>query len=169
MEIGFDRELEAKLNRVAAENRRSADEYVRQLVKDYVDHDAWFRRRVRKGLDQLDRGESVSHEEVGADRADVPLIVRIRWSGEAVDDLTGIVAHIRNDNARAAERVAPSIYARASALASFPMGGRRDRIEGTRELPLTPLPFILVYRLIEVADGTAVQNVNVMHGARRWP
>ena len=37
-----------------------------QLVERYLDHDAWFRQRVRKGLDQLDRGEFLTHEEVGA-------------------------------------------------------------------------------------------------------
>ena len=28
------------------------------------DHDRWFRQEVKKGLDQLDRGESIPHEEV---------------------------------------------------------------------------------------------------------
>jgi predicted transcriptional regulator len=65
MEVHFSPDLETKLHRVAAENRSGADEYVQQLVENYVDHDAWFRRRVSKGLEQLDRGESLTHEEVG--------------------------------------------------------------------------------------------------------
>jgi predicted transcriptional regulator len=66
MEVHFTPELQEKLDRVAAENRRGADEYVQQLVENYLDHDAWFRRKVAAGLDQLDRGEFLTHEEVGA-------------------------------------------------------------------------------------------------------
>lgn len=65
MEVRFSQELEAKLNRLAAENHRGADEYVQQLVEHYVDHDAWFREQVLKGLDLLDRGETITHEEMG--------------------------------------------------------------------------------------------------------
>jgi hypothetical protein len=41
------------------------DGYVQQLVERYLDHDIWFRQRVRQGLEQLDRGEYLTHEEVG--------------------------------------------------------------------------------------------------------
>ena len=66
MEVHFTPELQAKLESVAAENRRGADEYVQQLVESYVDHDAWFRQKVTASLDKLDRGEFLTHEEVGA-------------------------------------------------------------------------------------------------------
>ena len=49
--------LPIKLEPVAAENNSGAEEYVQQLVEHYVDHDAWFRQQVKKGLDQLDRGD----------------------------------------------------------------------------------------------------------------
>jgi predicted transcriptional regulator len=65
MEVQFSKELETKLNRVAAENHSAAQEYVKQLVEHYVDHDAWFRERVRKGLKRLDDGEFLTHEEMG--------------------------------------------------------------------------------------------------------
>jgi predicted transcriptional regulator len=65
MEIHLHPDLEAKLNRVAAENNSGAEEYVQQLVEHYVDHDVWFRQQVKKGLDRLDQGESLSHREVG--------------------------------------------------------------------------------------------------------
>jgi predicted transcriptional regulator len=65
MELNLKPELQAKLARVANENNRGVEEYVQQLVERYLDHDAWFRQEVKKGLDQLDRGEFVSHEEVG--------------------------------------------------------------------------------------------------------
>jgi predicted transcriptional regulator len=59
-------ELQAKVERAAAENKSGAEEYVKQLVEHYFDHDAWFRQQVTRGLEQLDRGEFVTHEEVGA-------------------------------------------------------------------------------------------------------
>jgi predicted transcriptional regulator len=37
---------------------------VQQLVENYLDHDAWFRRKIKKSLERLDRGEFLTHEEV---------------------------------------------------------------------------------------------------------
>jgi predicted transcriptional regulator len=66
MEIDLPRELQEKVNQAAAENNSDAQAYVKQLVEHYVDHDAWFRQQVKKGLQQLDRGEFLTHEEMGA-------------------------------------------------------------------------------------------------------
>jgi predicted transcriptional regulator len=66
MKIHVPPKLQAKVDRAAAENNSGAEEYVKQLVEHYVDHDAWFRQQVKKGLDQFDRGEFLTHEEVGA-------------------------------------------------------------------------------------------------------
>ncbi|MBZ5624303.1 MAG: type II toxin-antitoxin system RelE/ParE family toxin [Acidobacteriia bacterium] len=82
-------------------------------------------------------------------------------------DLEQIVGYIRSDNPVAARRVAQSIYDRASTLADFPRLGRKGRVSGTRELSTTPLPFIVVYRVLEQAD--AVEIVNIIHSAQRWP
>jgi predicted transcriptional regulator len=66
MDVHLPPELQAKVDRAAAENNSGAEEYVKQLVEHYLDHDTWFRQQVKKGLDQLDRGEFLTHEEVGA-------------------------------------------------------------------------------------------------------
>ena len=66
MEVHFTPELQAKLESVAAENQRDADECVQQLVESYVDHDAWFRQKVTTRIDRLDSGEYLTHKEVGA-------------------------------------------------------------------------------------------------------
>jgi predicted transcriptional regulator len=66
MEVHFTPELQEKLTRVAAENSRRPDDYVQQLVESYLDYDAWFRQKVTASLGRLDRGEFVSHDEVGA-------------------------------------------------------------------------------------------------------
>jgi len=52
MEVHFKPELQAKVDRVAAENRSGADDYVQQLVENYLD-DAWFRKKVTGSLGGL--------------------------------------------------------------------------------------------------------------------
>ncbi len=66
MEVNLNPELQAKLARIAAENNSPAEEYTRQLIEHYLDHDAWFREKVKKGLGQLDKDEYVTHDEIGA-------------------------------------------------------------------------------------------------------
>jgi predicted transcriptional regulator len=65
MELHLTPELQAKVDQTAAENNSDAEEYVRQLVEHYLDHDAWFRQKVKTGLAQLNRREFLTHEEVG--------------------------------------------------------------------------------------------------------
>ena len=64
MEISLAPELEAKLNRIASETGKGANQVVQELVANYLDHDEWFKREVKQGLSSLDDGKSVSHEEV---------------------------------------------------------------------------------------------------------
>jgi hypothetical protein len=52
MEVNFSPEKQAKLDRVAADLGS--------------DHGAWFRRNVAGSLEQLDRGEFMTHEDVGS-------------------------------------------------------------------------------------------------------
>jgi len=65
VEVDFSPETEAKLQQAAKENGSASAEYVRQLVEHYLDYDAWFRQKVNKGLEHLDSGQYLTHEEVG--------------------------------------------------------------------------------------------------------
>ena len=91
--------------------------------------------------------------------------MEIRWSPEAVLDFTAIIQYIRQDNSSAALRVARAIYDAVAQLNTFPNRGRPGRINGTRELPLPRLPFVVVYRVRE----NAVEIVRLLHGAQQWP
>jgi toxin ParE1/3/4 len=91
--------------------------------------------------------------------------MQIRWSPAAADDFFRIVEYIRKENPSAAERIARTIYDAAGSLKSFPNRGRPGRVEGTRELPLPPLPFLVVYRLVK----DRVEIANIIHGAQHWP
>ena len=44
MEVHLPPELQAKVNRAAAENNSGSEEYVKQLLECYLEHDAWFRQ-----------------------------------------------------------------------------------------------------------------------------
>jgi len=65
MEISLAPELEARLARIASEAGKAANQVVQELVADYLNQDECFKNEVQKGLDSLDGGKFVSHEEVG--------------------------------------------------------------------------------------------------------
>jgi toxin ParE1/3/4 len=91
--------------------------------------------------------------------------MQLRWSPAAAADLFRIIEFIRQENAPAARRIARTIYGSAASLKSFPNKGRTGRVEGTRELALPPLPFVVVYRI----RRDVVEIANVIHGAQKWP
>ncbi|PYT94798.1 MAG: type II toxin-antitoxin system mRNA interferase toxin, RelE/StbE family [Acidobacteria bacterium] len=91
--------------------------------------------------------------------------MQIRWSPAAAEDLSRIFEYICPENPSAAQRIVKTIYESAGSLESFPYRGRVGRVDGTRELPLPSLPFVVVYRVLE----EAVEIAAVIHGAQRWP
>jgi predicted transcriptional regulator len=58
-------EEEAQLVELAAGDGRTAGDLVREAIRRYVEDDAKFIAAVMDGLASLDRGEFVSHEDVG--------------------------------------------------------------------------------------------------------
>jgi predicted transcriptional regulator len=56
----------AKLTRIAHERGMDAEAVAREAIERLVDYDDWFLREVDKGVAQVDRGETLSHEDVGA-------------------------------------------------------------------------------------------------------
>jgi toxin ParE1/3/4 len=56
-----------------------------------------------------------------------------------------------------------TIYESPRQLLTFPALGRPGKVEGTRELVLAPLPYVLVY----VFDGEIIHRI--LHGAQKWP
>jgi predicted transcriptional regulator len=66
MEVSLNPDVQAKLARLAAERGRDAEALAREAIERFVNYDEWFINEVEKGLAQLDRGEVLTHEEVGA-------------------------------------------------------------------------------------------------------
>lgn len=92
--------------------------------------------------------------------------MRVRWTEPAARDLTEICDYIQEKGSPAtARRVALSIFESAAGLAKFPEQGRIGRKPGTRELILSRLPYLGVYRV----RGETVEILRILHGARKWP
>lgn len=87
------------------------------------------------------------------------------WTKRAIRRLASIHDYIAKDNPAAAARVAELIVLSALRLQGFPLTGRPGRIEGTRELVIPGLPYIIPYRVI----GDSVQILSVIHTSRMWP
>ena len=85
----------------------------------------------------------------------------IRWSPEAAADFAGIIDYIHPTESLSRRSNWPSMYDSVNSLESFPNRGRPGRIDGTRELVLAPLPFIIVHRVTR----EAVEVVRALHGA----
>jgi predicted transcriptional regulator len=66
MNVHVPPELEAKLNRLAAETGRNADQVALDLLANSVDHDDWFRREVEKGRASAREGRLLDHDEVAS-------------------------------------------------------------------------------------------------------
>jgi len=66
MDVHLSPELQAKLERLAAHQGRDAESLVQETLERLVEYDEWFIREVEKGLAQVERGEVLEHEEVGA-------------------------------------------------------------------------------------------------------
>ena len=65
MEVHLNPDVQAKLDRLAAEQGRDTEALAEEAIARFVDHDEWFMREVEKGLASSERGEFLNHEEVG--------------------------------------------------------------------------------------------------------
>jgi len=65
MEVHFTPELEAKLTHSAAKQGRNPDELVQDVLARYLEEEARFVEAVKRGEGAFERGEYLTHEQVG--------------------------------------------------------------------------------------------------------
>ena len=65
MQVHFTPELEAKLAQSAALQGRNPDDLVQEVVARYFDEQSRFIEAVTRGEETLQRGEYITHEQVG--------------------------------------------------------------------------------------------------------
>lgn len=91
--------------------------------------------------------------------------MQLRWTEEAADDLESITDYLVDHAPDRAPELVRTIYDAPSTLLPFPNRGRPGKKEGTRELVLSPLPYIVVYTVL----GDVIFVVRILHGAQKWP
>jgi addiction module RelE/StbE family toxin len=92
--------------------------------------------------------------------------MQLEWSPHAVADLKAISEYIEQDRSlETANRIARAIYSAIHSLRTTPYRGRLGRIEGTREMVVSSLPYVVVYRVFD----ERLLILNIVHGAQRWP
>jgi len=65
MEVHFTPDLEAKLTQRAAQEGRKLDETVQDVVARYFEEEGRLVEAVKRGEAALERGEFLTHEQVG--------------------------------------------------------------------------------------------------------
>ncbi len=65
MEVHFDPDLQAKLTERATQQGRNPDEVVQDVVARYFEEEDRFVEAVKRGEAALERGEFLTHEQVG--------------------------------------------------------------------------------------------------------
>lgn len=88
----------------------------------------------------------------------------IRWLSSALVELDRIHGYIARENPRAAARVFRQIRKAPRQLARFPQLGRPSQVEGTRELVVTGLPYLIIYRVA----GDDVEILRIFHTSMDW-
>ena len=65
MEVHFPPELEAKLAHSAAQQGRNPDELLQDVLTRHFEEEARFVEAVKRGEEALQRGEYLTHDQVG--------------------------------------------------------------------------------------------------------
>lgn len=91
--------------------------------------------------------------------------MQLRWTEQAADDLERIADYLLTHVPDRAPELIRAVYDAPTALLTFPNRGRPGKLAGTRELVLTPLPYVVVYAIRE----DIIFVVRILHGAQQWP
>lgn len=91
--------------------------------------------------------------------------MRLDWARDADSDLESIEDYIGRDNAESAFRILAEIVRQVEMLEEHPGIGRPGRVEGTRELVIAGLPYVVAY----LHRGDTITVLRVLHGAMKWP
>lgn len=92
--------------------------------------------------------------------------MRVVWTRRYLRELAAIGDYLLERNPAAAARIVRAIHGRTlRLLTQNAFLGRRGEIEGTRELVLADLGYIVAYRV----QDDHVEVLFVQHGNRAWP
>lgn len=91
--------------------------------------------------------------------------MRVKWTRAASRDLNFVAEYIGGNNPGAAVDTVLKIIQQVGMLAAHPGIGRPGRLEDTRELAVTGLPYVVPY----IDERDTVTVLRVLPGAMKWP
>jgi plasmid stabilization system protein ParE len=80
----------------------------------------------------------------------------------AADDLEGISNYLHLYHPSFANSTIQRLYDAAKSLKAFPYRGRVGRKDGTRELVLAPMPYLMIYAV----DDQSIHILRFLHAAQ---
>ena len=91
--------------------------------------------------------------------------MRVRWTRAAAEDFELIKDYLTKHSPQFAQPIVLELYELIRSLKVSPRRGRVGREEGTRELVVPRLPYIVAYRIKE----QTVEILHSYHGAQDRP
>lgn len=91
--------------------------------------------------------------------------MELRWTAAAADDLEHIADYLLEKSPENAEKLIRRIFDAPALLKTFPNRGRSGKKQGTRELVVSSLPYVVVYQV----TSDVLYIVRILHGAQDWP
>ena len=91
--------------------------------------------------------------------------MELRWTREAAADLERITDYLFQHVPDRAADLVRAVYDAPALLLEFPDRGRPGKKEGTRELVLSPLPYLVAYAV----RSDVIFILRILHGAQQWP
>jgi len=94
--------------------------------------------------------------------------MKLRVTPQARRHLEAIAEYLTERSPAASRSVGQRIRETMQLLTDFPMIGHGGSLQGTRELVVPGLPYIIVHR-VESTGGDTVVILGIYHGAQRRP
>lgn len=91
--------------------------------------------------------------------------MRIRWTPAAAENLEHIKDYLTEHHPQFTQSTVLELYEAICSLKTYPRRGRPGREEGTRELVLPRLPYIVAYRVGE----QSIEVLHIFHSAQSRP
>jgi len=88
-----------------------------------------------------------------------------KWTKQAIEDLNSAYDFLSAESPHLISTTIEGILSAIDQVKIFPESGRPGRVKGTRELVVTTVPFILVYR----KKRETLEILSILHQSRKWP
>lgn len=89
----------------------------------------------------------------------------IRWTPAAARDLQNVSDYLEENHPQYRHATLRKVYSIIQSLKEWPYRGRIGREQGTRELMVSPLPYIAVYRV----NNQSIEVLRIYHSVQNRP